>query len=177
MVKTFTVISHSHKISPGYDINESFWQKCERYWPGAQSQLMRQNACAVLFDQNCCKVGFGYSHTKYRCICNKKSGGPPGTDFKLEALRASWRCPPAPPFAENGNTYLFTETGFRAALEMFWSPVQIFQWYFYFKGKFRPLRSEEEWARKTLWIQVFIQPFSLVFTLFSSFLFSSSFIS
>ena len=32
-------------------------QKCDRYWSGAQSQLLRQNACAVIFDQNCCKVG------------------------------------------------------------------------------------------------------------------------
>ena len=33
---------------------------------------------------------------------------------------------------------------------------EIFWWYFYFKGKFRPLCGEEEWARKTLWPQVLL---------------------
>ena len=31
-------------------------KKCSRYWSGAGVRLGRQNACAVIFDQNCCKV-------------------------------------------------------------------------------------------------------------------------
>ena len=31
-------------------------QSCDSYWSGAQAKLKKDGACAVLFDENCCKA-------------------------------------------------------------------------------------------------------------------------
>ena len=52
IAKALLYLSLSQRIK-----NESLFKKCDLYWNGAQSHLRTQNACAVIFDKNCCKVG------------------------------------------------------------------------------------------------------------------------
>ena len=33
-----------------------FFQGCDKYWAAAKNDKDVKNACAVIFDENCCKV-------------------------------------------------------------------------------------------------------------------------
>jgi len=65
--------------------------KCSRYWSQSQSQLRGSiNACAVLFDQNCCKASSGHyvvRKNEQGKLCGLRSGLNPVSSCKGSGLK------------------------------------------------------------------------------------------
>jgi len=67
-----------------------FMNKCSRYWSGAGVRLGRQNACAVIFDQNCCKESSGnyvIRKNEQGKLCGLRSGLNPLSSCKGSGLK------------------------------------------------------------------------------------------
>merc|ERR1712126_721400 len=60
---------------------------CDSYWSGAQAKLKKDGACAVLFDENCCKASEDHLVVKkgeQGKLCGTGSGLNPLSSCKLE---------------------------------------------------------------------------------------------
>merc|ERR1712226_1237319 len=63
---------------------------CDSYWSGAQAKLKKDGACAVLFDENCCKASEDHLVVKkgeQGKLCGTRSGLNPLSSCKGSGLK------------------------------------------------------------------------------------------
>merc|ERR1712032_639851 len=63
---------------------------CDSYWKGAQAKLKKDGACAVLFDENCCKASKDHLVVKkgeQGKLCGTASGFNPLSSCKGSGLK------------------------------------------------------------------------------------------